>query len=84
MGLCQVLPLLARVDLRAMSVKGYSAIPKAPALPEFHESYCFVTYPGTSLSGGVLPICKDAVGLFYGPDRLGFQIHIVLSILFNQ
>ena len=30
-GLCQVLPLLARVDLGAMAMKGYSAFPKSPA-----------------------------------------------------
>ena len=30
----QVIPLRARVDLRAMAMKGYSAFPKAPALLE--------------------------------------------------
>ena len=33
----QVLPLQARVDLRAMTMKGYSAFPKAPALLEPHH-----------------------------------------------
>ena len=30
-------PLQARMDLGAMAMKGYSAFPKAPALPEPHH-----------------------------------------------
>ena len=33
-GPYQVLPLWARVDLRAVTMKGYSAIPQIPALVE--------------------------------------------------
>ena len=33
-GPCQVLPLLARVDLGAMAMKGCSAFPKTPAILE--------------------------------------------------
>ena len=36
-GPYQVLPLRARVDLREMAMKGYSAFPKAPALLEPHH-----------------------------------------------
>ena len=32
-----MLPLRARVDLRAMAMKGYPAFPKAPALLESHH-----------------------------------------------
>ena len=35
--LYQVLPLRARVDLGAMAMKGYSALPNAPALLEFYH-----------------------------------------------
>ena len=37
MGSYQVLPFRARVDLRAMAMKGYSAFPKAPASLEPHH-----------------------------------------------
>ena len=63
-GPYQVLPLRARVDLGAMAMKGYSAFPKAPALLEPSPSDCLVSYPGHSL-GGVLPLCREAVGVFY-------------------
>ena len=33
----KLLPLRARVDLGAMAIKGYSALPKAPALLEPHH-----------------------------------------------
>ena len=37
-GPYQMLPLRARVNLGAMAMKGYSAFPKAPALPEpYHQ-----------------------------------------------
>ena len=36
-GLYQVLPLGARVDLGAMAMKEYCAFPKAPALLEPHD-----------------------------------------------
>ena len=36
-GHFQVLLLWARVDLGAMAMKGYSAFPKAPALPKPHH-----------------------------------------------
>ena len=32
---------------------------------------CLVSYLGHSLGWGVLQICRDAVGLFYRPCRLG-------------
>ena len=50
-------------------MKGYSAFPKAPALLEPHHLDCLVSYAGHSL-GGVLPLCREAVGVFYSP-RLG-------------
>ena len=41
-----MLPLQARVDLGAMEIKGYSAFPKAQALPECHHQICLMSYPG--------------------------------------
>ena len=37
-------------------------------------SDCFVSYPEYTL-GGTLPLCRDAVGVFYIPSRLGCNIH---------
>ena len=61
-----MLPRRARVDLEAMAMKGCSIFPKAPD--------CLVSYPG-HLLGGVLPLCRDAVSVFYSvfysPSWLG-------------
>ena len=43
-------------------MKGYSAFPKAPASLETSRSDCLVSYLGHSL---VLPLCREAVGVFY-------------------
>ena len=43
--------------------EAYSAFPKAPALLESHQQ-TFSVIPGYSLEG-VLPLCRDAVGIFY-------------------
>ena len=88
-----MLPLRARVDIRAMTIKGYTAFPNAPALLGRHSqivwSYIKDTHLGGSylsarcsrcilqpqptrpLVGGVLPLCKDAVCVFYSLSRLG-------------
>ena len=65
-----MLPLLARLDLGAMAMKGYSAFPKAPALLEPHHQIVYCHIQDTRL-GGVLPLCREAVGVFYSPSRLG-------------
>ena len=41
-----MLPLRARVDLGAMSIKGYSAFPKAPALlkPHYQIVFCHIQH----------------------------------------
>ena len=35
---------------------------------------CLVSYAGHSLGRRVLPLCRDAVGVFYSPSRLGCPI----------
>ena len=69
MGPYRVLPLGARVDLGAMAMNGYSALPKAPALQEPQQ-----IQDTRWFWGGVLPLCRDAVGVFCSPSQLG---HIV-------
>ena len=39
-----------------------------------------MSYPGFSLVGGsYLPLCRDAVGVFYSPSRLGCHLEKVGS-----
>ena len=60
------------VDLGAMAMKGCSAFPKL----QHHWNLtirlfsCLVSYPGHSW-GGVLPLWREAVGIFYSPSWLG-------------
>ena len=58
-----MLPRRARVDLGAMAIKGYSAFPKAPALLEPHHLIAQCHNQETR--------CREAVGVFYSPNRLG-------------
>ena len=47
-----MLPLRARVDQEAMTMKGSSAFPKVPTLQiTFQHSDCLISYPEYSLSG---------------------------------
>ena len=69
-GPYQVQPLRARVDPGEMAMKGCSVFPKAPTLlrPQIR------LFRGTSralIGGGVLPLCRGAVSVFYSPSRLG-------------
>ena len=50
-------------------MKEYSTFPKAPAAAS--SSDCLMSYLGLSFGGRVLPLCRDAVGVFYSP-RLGW------------
>ena len=56
----QVLQIRARVDLEAIAMKEYSAIPKAPALLEPHHQIVLVSYLGHSLGGGLIPLRKSS------------------------
>ena len=47
-----MVPLWARVDLRAIALKGYSVFPKAPALLEPHNSDGLMSYQDTCWGGG--------------------------------
>ena len=45
-------------------------IPQSPSITGTSTSDCLVSYLGHSL-GGVLPLSRGAVGVFYSPRRLG-------------
>ena len=41
-------------------------------------SDCLVSYPGHSLKvAGVLPLCRDAVGLFYNSNQEGERFRLL-------
>ena len=76
----QVLPLRARVDLAA---KG-TPHPPSSSIAGTSPSDCLVSYPGHSLRGGVLPLCREAVGVFYSPSRLGKKTFLfIIFIWYN-
>ena len=58
----RTLPGVTTWGQSAMAMKGYSIFPKAPVL----------LYPGLSLKR-VIPLCRDAVGVFYRPSLLGWM-----------
>ena len=57
-----MLSLRVRVDLGAMAMNAYSALTKAPALLKHHHQN--VKCHAKTLLGGVLPLCRDLVGVF--------------------
>ena len=71
----QLLPLLARVGLRAIAMKWYSAFPKLQHYWSLTISLFSVI--NRTLVRGVLPLCREAVGVFFSPSRLG---HPTLSL----
>ena len=50
--------------------EGVLHIPQSSSTAGTSPSDCLVSYPEHSL-GGVLPLCKDAVSVFYSPSWLG-------------
>ena len=50
--------------------EGVLRIAQISSITGTSPSVCLVSYPGHSL-GGVLPPCREAVGVFYSPCRLG-------------
>ncbi len=51
-------------------MKGYSTLPKAPALLEPHHQIVQCHILDTRCEGGILPLCREAVGVFYSPGRM--------------
>ena len=46
-------------------------IPQSSSITGTSPSDCLVLYPGYSFGVGVLPLYREAVGVFYSPSRLG-------------
>ena len=52
--------------------EGVVHIPQSSIITGTSPSDCLASYPGHSLGGGgALPLCIDAVGVFYSPSQLG-------------
>ena len=56
-------------DLGAMAVKGVLRIPQSPSITAASSSDYLASYP--RLVGGVLPLCRYAVGIFYSTSQVG-------------
>ena len=59
--------------------KGVLRIPRSPSITVTSPSDCLVSYLGHSL-GGVLPLYRGAVGVFYTPSQQGNPKHEVNSL----
>ena len=51
--------------------EGVLRIPQSSSIAGTSPSDCLVSYPGHSLGGGVLPLCREAIDVFYSPSRQG-------------
>ena len=69
-GSYQGLPLWARVDFRAMAMKGYSPFLKAPALLKLTIRLFSVI--STNSLRAILSLCRDAVSVSYLPSHVGY------------
>ena len=54
-------------------IEGVLYILQSSSITEISPSDCLVLYP-EHLLGVVLPLCREAVGLFYSPSRLGYDL----------
>ena len=57
--------------------EGVLCVPQSSSITGTSPSDCLVSYTGHSLGVGVLPLCREAIGIFYSPNRLG-NINIVI------
>ena len=51
--------------------EGVLSIPQSSSITEALPSDCLVSYPGHYLGAGVLPLCRDAIGVFCSTSRQG-------------
>ena len=70
---------LDQSEPRSDGNEGVFCIPQSSSIRGVSPSDCLVSYPGQLLWGGVLPLCKDAVGVFYSSSRLGSLLYEMWS-----
>ena len=61
--------------------EGVLHIHQSSCITRTSPSDCLVSYPGHSRGGGVLLLCRGAIGVFYGPGRQGSYALWNLSLL---
>ena len=54
-------------------IEGVLCILQSPSITGISPPDCLISYPGHLLVGGVLPLCRDAIGVFYSPSQLSNQ-----------
>ena len=57
--------------------EGLFHIPQTSGITGASLADCLVSYSGYSgeLGGGALAFCRDAIGVFYSPSRLGWTVN---------
>ena len=78
----QVLPLLAREDLGAIVMKGYSAFPRAPVLKEPDHQIVLCHIQDTKWGGGLTPLQRCTMYNRASADRTIFSW--VVAVAFNK
>ena len=78
----QILLFRIKVNREVMAMKGHSIFLKVTGL-ELHHQMVKCHIQDTRWRQGVLPLCKDAVCVFYNPSRLDsfYTIFLVFYIL---
>ena len=60
--------------------EGLLHISQSSSITGTSPSDCLMSYLGHSLvGGGILPLCREAVGAFYSPSQLGHMIFVVVG-----
>ena len=75
-----MLPLRGQSGPGSDGNEGVLRIPQSSSIAGTSLSNCLVSYPEHSL-GGVLPLCREAVGVFYSPSRLGKRLVVWTPLL---
>ena len=57
--------------------EGVLRIPQSSSITGTSPSNCLVSYAGHSLVMGYIPLCIQAIGVFYSPSPLGKQLVLV-------
>ena len=64
----------SRVDLKAMAVRG---TPHSPKLHNWSLAIRLFNVIFRTLVDEVLLLCRDAVGIFFGPSQLDLNVNVV-------
>ena len=62
-------------ETRSNGNEGVLHIPQSSSITGHLPSYCLMSYLGHSL-GVVLPLCRDAIAVFYSTDRLDRKLFL--------